>query len=131
MTETGKTFLAEASRNEELKAKLLKIDRSDMKTAIPQAIELAKGYGFELVEEDLTMDQASVEGVMDDDELNAVAGGNYDTDTPLSTITVTDPRSQRTCSSNDDGVDIIRETELKYRHSYEGTVNTEPETGNW
>ena len=78
MTEKGKAFFAEASKNEELKAKLLQIDRSNMKTAIPQAIKLAKGYGFDLSEDDLTMDQAPVEGVMGDDELNAVAGGRND-----------------------------------------------------
>ena len=67
--------MTEVSKNEELKAKLTAIDRSDMKTAIPQAIKLAKEYGFELIEDDLTMDKASVEGVMDDDALDVVAGG--------------------------------------------------------
>ena len=76
MTEKGKAFFAEVSKNEELKARLFQIDRRDMKTAIPQAIELAKAYGFELTAADLVTEKPSAaEGQMADDELNAVAGG--------------------------------------------------------
>ena len=75
MTEKGKAFLAEASRNEELKAKLTAIDRSDEKASIQEAIRLAKRYGFELIEKDLTVGKAPAEGAVADDELDNVAGG--------------------------------------------------------
>ena len=75
MTEKGKAFLAEASRNEELKTKLAAIDRSDEKASIQKAIRLAKEYGFELIEEDLTVGKAPAEGAVADDELDNVAGG--------------------------------------------------------
>ena len=75
MTEKGKAFLAEASKNEELKAKLSAIDRRDEMASIQEAIRLAKGYGFDLSEEDLTLNQTSTDGVMADDDLDVVAGG--------------------------------------------------------
>ena len=74
MTEKGIAFFTEVNKNEELKARLLQIDRSDMKAAITQAIELAKSFGFELTAADL--EQVSAEdGKLVDDELDSVAGG--------------------------------------------------------
>ena len=45
MTENAKAFFAEVSKNEELRTRLGRIDRSDMKTAIPfRAFPLLCGW---------------------------------------------------------------------------------------
>ena len=75
MNENLKKFLEEASKNEELKAKLAAL--TDKETAVEKAIEIAKEYGFALTAEDF---QPVDGGELSLDELNAVAGGRSDDD---------------------------------------------------
>jgi len=70
MNENLKKFLEEASKNEELKAKLEAL--TDKETAVDKAIELAKEYGFTLTAEDF---QPADGEALSLDDLNAVAGG--------------------------------------------------------
>ena len=70
MTENLKKFLEEASKNEELKAKLTAL--TDKETAVAKAIEIAKKYGFALTAEDF---QAAEGAALSPDELEQVAGG--------------------------------------------------------
>ncbi|MEE3482428.1 MAG: Nif11-like leader peptide family natural product precursor [Lachnospiraceae bacterium] len=70
MNENLKKFLEEASKNEELKAKLAAL--TDKETAVEKAIEIAKEYGFALTAEDF---QPADGGELSLDDLNAVAGG--------------------------------------------------------
>ena len=70
MNENLKKFLEEASKNEELKAKLAAL--TDKETAVEKAVELAKDYGFTLTAEDF---QPADGGELSLDELNQVAGG--------------------------------------------------------
>ena len=73
MSENMKKFLEEASKNEELKAKLAVL--TDKETAAAKAIEIAKEYGFTLTAEDFKpADGAELSA----DELEAVAGGKGD-----------------------------------------------------
>ena len=65
-----KRFLEEASKNEELKAKLAAI--TDKDTAVTKAIELAKVYGITLTAEDFEPDEGDKLSL---DELDNVAGG--------------------------------------------------------
>ena len=70
MNENLKKFLEEASKNEELKARLAAL--TDKETAVEKAIEIAKEYGFALTAEDFKPaenDELSL------DELDSVAGG--------------------------------------------------------
>ena len=70
MNENLKKFLEEASKNEELKAKLEAL--TDKETAAEKAIEIAKEYGFALTAEDfqpLKGEELSL------DELDQVTGG--------------------------------------------------------
>ena len=70
MNENLKKFLEEASKNEELKAKLAAL--TDKETAVAKAIELAKEYGFTLTAEDF---QPADGAELSLDELDQVAGG--------------------------------------------------------
>ena len=70
MNENLKKFLEEASKNEELKAKLAAM--TDKETAVAKAIELAKEYGFTLTAEDF---QPADGAELSLDELDQVAGG--------------------------------------------------------
>lgn len=68
MTQNGKKFLEAISQKEELKEKFSKISN------LKEAIAFAKENGFDLREEDL---KTAEEGLMDDDDLDSVAGGLY------------------------------------------------------
>jgi len=70
MNENLKTFLEEASKNEELKAKLAAL--TDKNTAVAKTVELAKEYGFALTAEDF---QPADGAELSLDELDSVAGG--------------------------------------------------------
>ena len=70
MNENLRKFLEEASKNEELKAKLSAL--TDKETAVEKAIELAKEYGFSLTAEDF---QPAEGEALSLDELDQVAGG--------------------------------------------------------
>ena len=70
MNENLKKFLEEASKNEELKAKLSAL--TDKDTAAAKAVELAKEYGFTLTAEDF---QPADGEELSLDELDSVAGG--------------------------------------------------------
>ena len=70
MNENLKKFLEEASKNEELKAKLEAL--TDKEAAVDKAIELAKEYGFTLTAEDF---QPADGAELSLDELDSVAGG--------------------------------------------------------
>ena len=70
MNENLKKFLEEASKNEELKAKLAAL--TDKETAVEKAVEIAKEYGFTLTEEDF---QPADGAELSLDELDRVAGG--------------------------------------------------------
>lgn len=74
MTENLKKFVEEASKNEELKEKLMKLDEN----SINQIIPIAKEYGFELTEEDLKPEsnQTEEDKPLSLDELDAVSGGD-------------------------------------------------------
>jgi len=71
MNENMKKFLEEASKNEELKAKLAAL--TDKETAVAKAVELAKEYGFALTAEDF---QPAEGEALSLDELDSVAGGS-------------------------------------------------------
>ena len=70
MKENLKKFLEEASKNEELKAKLAAI--TDKDTAAAKVIEIAKEYGYTLTAEDLKLDK---DDKLSLDELENAAGG--------------------------------------------------------
>ena len=70
MNENLKKFLEEASKNEELKARLAAL--TDKETTVEKAIELAKEYGFTLTAEDF---QPADGAELSLDELDSVAGG--------------------------------------------------------
>jgi predicted ribosomally synthesized peptide with nif11-like leader len=72
MNENLKKFLEEASKNEELKAKLAAL--TDKDTAVAKAVELAKEYGFALTAEDF---QPADGAELSLDELDSVAGGAW------------------------------------------------------
>ena len=67
MNENLKKFLEEASKNEELKAKLEAL--TDKNTAVEKAIEIAKEYGFNLTAEDF---QPADGEALSLDELNQI-----------------------------------------------------------
>ncbi len=73
MTENMKKLAEEASKNEELKEKLMKLDEG----SLDQAILIAKEYGLELTEEDLKPEnnQSGEDEKLSFDELDAAAGG--------------------------------------------------------
>ena len=73
MNENLKKFLEEASRNDELKARLTAL--TDKETAVEKAVEIAKEYGFTLTAEDF---QPADGGELSLDELDQVAGGKGD-----------------------------------------------------
>ena len=70
MTENLKKFLEEASKNEELKAKLAAL--TDKDKVADKAVEIAKEYGFALMAEDF---QASKGEALSEDEMKQVAAG--------------------------------------------------------
>ena len=70
MKENLKKFLEEASKNEELKAKLKAI--TDKDTAVEKVIALAKEYGITMTAEDFKSDEGDKLSL---DELKNVAGG--------------------------------------------------------
>jgi len=70
LNENLKKFLEEASKNEELKARLAAL--TDKETTVEKAIELAKEYGFTLTAEDF---QPADDAELSLDELDSVAGG--------------------------------------------------------
>ncbi len=82
MTENMEKFMEGASKNEELKAKLMKLDESSLN----QCILIAKEYGFELTEEDLKPEknQPNEDEKLSFDKLDSAAGGagrgRYDKD---------------------------------------------------
>ncbi|MDE7428421.1 MAG: Nif11-like leader peptide family RiPP precursor [Lachnospiraceae bacterium] len=67
-----KKFLEEMEKNPELKAKIEELDKDPKSTPIDY-IQAAAKYGIELKEEDFK--SAGAQGELDDDELDAVAGG--------------------------------------------------------
>ncbi len=71
MNENLKKFLEEASKNEELKAKLAAL--TDKDTVAAKAVEIAKEYGFTLTAEDF---QPTDGAKLSLDELESVAGGD-------------------------------------------------------
>ena len=71
MNENLKKFLEEASKNEELKAKLAAL--TDKDTVAAKAVELAKEYGFTLTAEDFKPTDGAKLSL---DELESVAGGD-------------------------------------------------------
>ena len=73
MNENLKKFLEEASKNEELKARLAAL--TDKETAVEKAVEIAKEYGFTLTAEDF---QPAENDELSLDELEKVAGGMPD-----------------------------------------------------
>lgn len=72
MNENLKKFLEEASKNEELNAKLAAL--TDKETAVKKAVEIAKEYGFALTTEDF---QPTDGAKLSLDELDRVAGGAW------------------------------------------------------
>ena len=70
MKENLKKFLEEASKNEELKAKLTEI--TDKDTAAEKVIALAREYGIALTAEDLKLDK---DDKLSLNELENAAGG--------------------------------------------------------
>ena len=72
MSENMKKLLAEAGKNEELKAKLEAL--TDRDTAVEKAIEIAKEYGFDLTEEDFKAEDGEELSI---DEAETVAGGDF------------------------------------------------------
>ena len=70
MNENLKKFLEEASKNEELKARLTAL--TDKEIAVDKTIEIAKEYGFTLTAEDF---QPADGAELSLDELDSVAGG--------------------------------------------------------
>jgi predicted ribosomally synthesized peptide with nif11-like leader len=70
MTENLKKFIEEASKNEELKAKLAGI--TDKDAVIEQSIGIAKEFGYELTAEDF---DSADNGDLSVEELNMVVGG--------------------------------------------------------
>ena len=70
MNENLKNFLEEASKNEELKARLAALN--DRETAAEKVIEIAKEYGFTLTAEDLRPADGEELSL---DQLDQVAGG--------------------------------------------------------
>ncbi len=73
MSDNVKKFLEMASKDENLKNKLMELEKKEYAKAIQEAIALAKEHGMELSEADFAKDKASSE--LSDDELNAVSGG--------------------------------------------------------
>ena len=72
MSENLKKFLEEASKNEELKAKLASL--TDKENAEEKIVEIAKEYGFSLNAEDFK----PVDGEeLSLDQLDQVAGGGF------------------------------------------------------
>lgn len=74
MTENMKKLAEEASKNEELKEKLMKLDEG----SLDQAILIAKEYRLELTEEDLKPEnnQSEEDEKLSFDELDVAAGGD-------------------------------------------------------
>jgi predicted ribosomally synthesized peptide with nif11-like leader len=72
MKENLKKFLEEASKNEELKAKLAAL--TDKDTAAEKAIGIAKEYGYTLTAEDFEPDE---DDNLSFDEMGQVAGGSF------------------------------------------------------
>lgn len=75
MNENLKKFLEEASKNEELKARLAALN--DRETAAEKVIEIAKEYGFTLTAEDLRPADGEELSL---DQLDQVAGGGWFSD---------------------------------------------------
>ena len=73
MSENMKKFLELVSKDEEMKKRMM--DFNDMETAkaIQAGIDFAKELGIELTEADFVKEKAG--GELNDDELDAVAGG--------------------------------------------------------
>ena len=72
MSENLKKLLAEAEKNEELKARLAAL--TDKDTAVEKAIEIAKEYGITLTAEDF---QSKEDAELSLDELDAISGGGW------------------------------------------------------
>ncbi len=73
MSKNMKKFLEMASKDENLKNKLMELEKMESAEAIRKGIALAKELGIELSEADFAKAEAS--GELNDDELDAVAGG--------------------------------------------------------
>ena len=74
MNERLKGFLKQASDDELLREKLDALAGLSAEERVERTVAIAQGSGFDLTAEDFV----SVKAKLDDDELNAVAGGNYD-----------------------------------------------------
>ncbi len=73
MSENMKKFLEMASKDENLKNKLMELEKMEPAEAIRTGIALAKEHGIELSETDFVKDE--IGSRLSDDELKAVAGG--------------------------------------------------------
>lgn len=71
MREELKKYLEMLGGDEAAQEKLKSLDKDDTKGAIAASIEIAKGYGIDLVQEDFEEKARELE----EDELQAVAGG--------------------------------------------------------
>lgn len=68
-----KKFLEEMEKNQELKAKIEQLDKDPASTP-KDYVRIAAEYGLEITEEDFKL--ADAQGELQDDELDAVAGGS-------------------------------------------------------
>ncbi len=74
MSENMKKFLELVSKDENLKQKMLAFNDMEPADAIQAGIALAKEHGIELSEADFVKKKS--DGELNDDELDAVAGGS-------------------------------------------------------
>ncbi len=84
MSENMKKFLEMASKDENLKNKLMELEKMEPAEAIRTGIALAKEHGIELSEADFAKDE--IGSGLSDDELKAVAGGIIGYDRPQNEI---------------------------------------------
>lgn len=75
MSENLKKFLDLIENDKELEAKAIACNEAGPDGAIAATIALAKEYGIELTEADFEAKAETASGELDDDELDAVAGG--------------------------------------------------------
>ena len=71
MREEMNKYLEMLGEDEEAQKKLMALDKNDKSGAITTSIEIAKGYGIELIKEDFENEVVE----LDEDELEAVSGG--------------------------------------------------------
>ncbi len=73
MSENMKRFLELVSKDENLKKKVMELEKMEADKALQETIAFAKELGIELTEADFAKEKLS--GELSDDELDAVAGG--------------------------------------------------------